>query len=317
MGHRFQAPSWFNPGTLSSWWGQNGNFALLRFMLVALFMKMALFALAFVSLGFSSSLLANTLVVVSGGYRSCAHSDAPDPLPRIPKIQDIAPKAHKVFGDNVTYLYSCYSGMHPDLRTIELQFSQDVSFKLRNQVYLRFDNFNSTRVLHDLFDFVAYHADRLDDPTIYLVGHSYGGWTAIQLAAHLFSRNKKVRGLELIDPINPIICAAPEMAKQLVLTTALLRTTSLTGCQRAPLIPTAVLNGLFSEGYWHNTYQTSFPFLHSGPIYASVDLGDRGRNQHYRFMELKRIWPKDFHNWLSINGGVWHGISERYRYRRR
>lgn len=281
--------------------------------------NLVLMAVLFFTLSPRSLLLANekpeALVIILGGNQSCVKTEALDPLP-VPTIQEIAAQAHKTFGsesDKVAYIYSCYSGMHLDLDTIEFQYAPDADFSFRNRLFLSFNNFNSDQVLHQFFEYVADRSENLGNPDIFLVGHSYGGWTATRLAAHLIAKNKKVRGLELIDPISPLLCPAPEMAKYIVLTSAVLNTESLSGCRRGPgEIPSSVASALSSKGWWHNTYQTSFPYLHSSAMYSSVDLAERGASHEYRFGNNGLI-PTDFHSLMGTHAGVWQGIGSRYR----
>lgn len=95
-----------------------------------------------------------------------------------------------------------------------------------------------------------------------LVGHSWGGWTAMKFATYL-EPSVEIAGLVTLDPIDRENCGPVEVSASL---------TGLGGdaCQRAPVHVTKGSDLKFApNGKWINFYQTKFAPLHSGPIPAA------------------------------------------------
>jgi hypothetical protein len=268
------------------------------------------FVASFLALLSVTAVAQEPLVLVVGGYQTCAKSVVFNPLPST-KIQEMAAKAHVAFGANAKYLYICYSGLHAfDLKTIEVQFDSDVNFAQPNHFFVNFDALDGDKFLRPIFGWVLRQVEEAGNPEIFLAGHSYGGWTSLRIARMLLARGKNVRGLEMIDPINPLFCPAPVYAKSTVLNKILGKDESVSGCTRSPgAMPPAVAKGLAkNQGWWHDTYQTRHPTLHSGPIYSTEAIDEKSGNSEYLFGEAKR----DFHRIIATDAGVWDGIGARY-----
>ena len=90
--------------------------------------------------------------------------------------------------------------------------------------------------------------------SVYLIGHSYGGWSVMKLAMMLLDKYS-VEGLVTIDPISPLSCTPADV----------LSFFSSKGCQQAPSdISATDRDRLKSEiSSWAHFYQTQFERLHS------------------------------------------------------
>lgn len=97
-----------------------------------------------------------------------------------------------------------------------------------------------------------------------IVGHSYGGWTAMQVAAKIINlKNERLDlvGLVTLDPISRVDCTPAGFIA------ATLSGQSQPGCQRAPTdMGSKELETIKKGTKWVNYYQTAVTVLHSGPI---------------------------------------------------
>lgn len=96
---------------------------------------------------------------------------------------------------------------------------------------------------------------------VFIVGHSYGGWTAMYLATRL-DQKVKLGGVVTLDPISKVECTPDKF----ISTT--LGLGGGEGCQRAPADFTAQQVSFIAERTpsWLNYYQTDVAQLHSGEI---------------------------------------------------
>jgi pimeloyl-ACP methyl ester carboxylesterase len=91
-----------------------------------------------------------------------------------------------------------------------------------------------------------------------LVGHSYGGWTAMRVAAKLAAEGRAV-DLVTIDPISPARCTQIDFLR------GALATSGSQGCTTGPKdADDALLSHRLAS--WRNFYQTSDPLVHSASI---------------------------------------------------
>ncbi len=93
---------------------------------------------------------------------------------------------------------------------------------------------------------------------IFLIGHSYGGWLGMRLAANVGSRDQKIAGLFTLDPISLVYCsiATPSW------------------CRSAPqdFSGYELQTMAASSDRWVNFFQTNTILLHSSAIgYADIN----------------------------------------------
>ncbi|MFO0624946.1 MAG: hypothetical protein U0325_04960 [Polyangiales bacterium] len=111
--------------------------------------------------------------------------------------------------------------------------------------------------------------ERAGASPVYLHGHSYGAWVAMQLAAAL-PASVRVRMLVTVDPISPAHCTPASYAAAAA--SPLTAPWSLAGCQRAPTDVSAgarrwILARL-PDGGWRHYYQRGFIPLRASDIDA-------------------------------------------------
>jgi pimeloyl-ACP methyl ester carboxylesterase len=123
-----------------------------------------------------------------------------------------------------------------------------------------------------------------------VIGHSYGGWTAMKLAPLLDPKAKLV-AMVTLDPISKTDCT-PQGVVSAVLSGA-----SQPGCQRAPTdLSVADLDKIKPQAPWQNYYQTNFDLLHSGPIKQASNVvksysGD-GFEPHLGFISDQEVFSE-------------------------
>ena len=103
-------------------------------------------------------------------------------------------------------------------------------------------------------------------PKIYIVGHSYGGWTSMKLATNLRA-NTKIAGLITVDPISKQNCT-PNTVINYVTSQPDSR------CKEPPAdFGSDQIEGIANRTkLWLNIYQTDFEPLHSGPIASAKNI---------------------------------------------
>ena len=151
------------------------------------------------------------------------------------------------------------------------------------------------------------------DIALYLIGHSYGGFTAIQLADY-FSGN--FAGLITIDPISMLKCQAHDMATKIYSTV----TAQHPGCRTAPddEFSLASIHNIQSEitksngkKWWYHTFQNAFPWLHSSRI--PNGSGSNPENQVFTIDSFNSaVADGDYHSQMGRNEALWQSIVARF-----
>lgn len=105
---------------------------------------------------------------------------------------------------------------------------------------------------------------------VYLVGHSHGGWLTMQMVAKLADNPRiKVMKLTTVDPISYTLCPSSSFLTNVAVNSIpTWSETTPDDCHQAPrdlrdLGPTIRKT---TDGQWNNFYQSSMPYLRSGPI---------------------------------------------------
>ncbi len=140
------------------------------------------------------------------------------------------------------------------------------------------------------------------DISIHLVGHSYGGWTAMKIAKELELKNRfSIKNLVTIDPISRSECTPKKFTEGLpdveikriiekmlsgYTLTAEDTPTTNKGCLRAPSDLGDAIAILARTSRWTNFYQENYPFLHSSSIPGPIE----------KIENLKRDYRDDSHN---------------------
>lgn len=108
---------------------------------------------------------------------------------------------------------------------------------------------------------------------VYFVGHSHGGWFAMRSTAHLANNPRiQVRQLYTVDPISYSLCPSHKFVNNVARNSIpSWNTSSPDDCHRAPRDLVDLEPSIRStvDGNWTNFYQTTMPYLRSGPIAAA------------------------------------------------
>jgi hypothetical protein len=183
------------------------------------------------------------------GFRSCGSLADGSANPMTDSFKDIYEKVESEVGENEVSLAirGCYDTDASKVRFALSNARQTISSTVPEMIKL-----------------VGEELKKIAPVKLHLVGHSYGGWTIMQLAKNL-PPEIKIDGFTTIDPISVKECNTAVYAS------LILGGGNLNGCQRAPADFTeSDLNAIrLRTNRWTNYYQNNFPLLHSGPIVAA------------------------------------------------
>ncbi len=266
----------------------------------------------FLLLGLPATVLSRTLLVVAGGYQTCPTSTELLPLPHGPSIATIIRSASgliqalKSQDPEVDVIWSCYSGLLAKTSLTHMAADGPMSFRYgflgpRGPEQTGFLPISAVqldggRPIRAFFDFVRHYVEASSPSHIYLTGHSYGGWTALQLGVRLIADGRALAGTMLIDPISPFQCSAN------VLTFSVLSFAKAPeGCLKAPrdMLHRDMEDLARNSGWQLNIYQTQLSFLHSGPM-------TYGGWQNQQIQSFSHYTPfGDVHTALATDPRVW------------
>lgn len=204
------------------------------------------------------------VLITMGGYFSCGQNpqDLSDwsPLyyetaagPILGITIRLRERLQKKFENNIGLVISCYN---PDPGPI--YYTSNLSGQ----------NTLSRSSVDEMLQRIFLDLSRLPNPVLAVVGHSYGGWTAMYFMQQL-AKTYPVRYLATIDPISRRNCT-PD-----VLATDAYNQKHDGECQKAPGdFDKSNLDEILgkAQNNWHNYYQSTTKYLHSGPMYDSQNL---------------------------------------------
>ncbi len=270
-------------------------------------MAKSLFFALFLTL--SAPALGRTLLVVSGGYQTCPQGKEVFRPGYVPDVFDILKTPGGILEKlesedaDVDLIWSCYSGVlnHPIKRVAShgpMSFHYGLGGAPLDLRPIAVDavDLDDGKPLVPFFDFVRAHIAKSAPQRIYLAGHSYGGWTVLQLGTRLVADGVDLSGTVLLDAISPFQCPANIMVSCLLLSWK-----SPEGCLKAPR---DIIGGKLEllarhSGWLLNVYQTRFPYLHSGKMtYPGWD------NQEITTFP-KKVPFGDFHSYLAVDPRAW------------
>lgn len=262
-----------------------------------------------VFLALSAPAVGRTLLVVSGGYQTCPEGKeifrpdyVPDVFRFIGEHQGFLEKLKSEDAD-VDLIWACYSGvLRKSFQRIStngpmtFEYGRVGDAEGIRQIQVNATDLDDGRPLTPFFDFVRAYVAKFAPQRIYLAGHSYGGWTALQLGTRLASEKVDLTGVLLLDAISPFQCPA-----NIMVTSLLLSWKSLEGCLKAPhdIVGSKMAELARRSGWLLNVYQTRFPYLHSGKLsYLGWD------NQELTTFP-KKVPFGDFHTYLALDPRAW------------
>jgi len=238
------------------------------------------------------------VVVVIGGYDSCTYNQA----------GDISPFGGNFNSEGVRFVNGMQGALATINRGVRWVFS---CFSKHSALYAQ-DNSDHSIAGSDSWD-LNLIIDRIERQSenykrpVYIIGHSHGGWLAMQIALNL---RKPLTGgyLATIDPISLVECNAATYADALLWTvlSPVGGWEALAPCRRAPGdMGTWGVNQIkknIPPGSWKHYYQTNFRPLHSGPMSGpdnSLDMSPllslnggaaSTLNAHVRIANLSSVW---------------------------
>jgi hypothetical protein len=173
------------------------------------------------------------VLAVMTGYNSCGPKG--DPATGVIESSQVAPLVADYqarYHTPLAYVESCYNGY----------LSSSIDFRTNVDDTVRSTEWQDGDALVEALRGLGRGSARL-----VLVGHSYGGWTAMRVAARLAAEGRAV-DLVTIDPISPVALFPVRLTSNLRI---------------------AGLHDLIS---WRNFYQTSDPLVHSAPIRGAQNI---------------------------------------------
>ena len=266
---------------------------------------------------FTSSILCSTsfgrgLIVISGGYQSCPRDGELISLPHPPVIAKIveaaAPliRAVETKEHGVDVVWSCFSGVKLEMNPYDSMSRGPMTFVFGKSHLSREESpkrlsyasgdIENGLPIEPFFKFIEDEITKTKPSGIYIAGHSFGGWTALQLGVRLAQKDFEIAGISLIDPISPFQCPANVMAISIAFSGH-----SPRGCRMAPKDLNAQdMDTLKSRTKWLvNSYQTKFIPLHSS------FLGYSGWNNRLISNFPRRVSFGDVHTYLATDPGPW------------
>ena len=192
-------------------------------------------------------------LLVMGGYTSCNGGDKIDALDQNMSdlVAGVKPTVKLGDGEELRVLMSCY-GIDPG----RIYFSWEHEKKTQETTSI-------DKWVEVIGSFLLQKNAR-EKVRMGIVGHSYGGWTAMQVATKIIdlkSDRLNLLGLVTLDPISRVDCTPGGFIE------ATFTGQAQPGCQRAPTDMTGKeLENIKKSTQWVNYYQTSVTVLHSGPI---------------------------------------------------
>lgn len=145
-----------------------------------------------------------------------------------------------------------------------------------------------------------------------VIGHSYGGYSAMHLTSKLLKGGFEVGGLVTLDAISPVLCKAKDMIFRLHQT--LLGTHS--GCRGFPADELSLkvqreLSAAEGLSWWANAYQDDFRPLQGGPVEVpKFKVSDRFTNGKVEVVTTNFFLP-DYHSLMAIDLGMWQELRSK------
>ena len=189
-----------------------------------------------------------------GGYLSCKNDEKNSATivgSRMSLILSDLKIALKRNGkDDPVSLVSCYNW---DATNITYAVSSDPANVVTSTVDEMIGTFNSL-------------LDGVKRPQLYIVGHSYGGWTSMKMATNV-TADAEMAALITVDPISKQNCTPNTIINYV-------NSQPDSRCKEPPSDFGAEQIDEIARRthFWLNVYQTDFAPLHSGPIFAAQNL---------------------------------------------
>ena len=135
-----------------------------------------------------------------------------------------------------------------------------------------------------------------DNYDLHIIGHSWGGWLAINLIP-LIHDDVQINSLVSIDPVSPMRCQPRYYYKYNI--------RYVPTCREFPkdISDELVMDVHSYVGNWNHYFQNQFARLHSGPIEY---LNPFGKNHYVKVKKRLRIF--DTHNGMLLEQSLWEQV---------
>lgn len=270
------------------------------------------------------------IYILMGGYMSCPlvfNSNS-----RINKVTDLLQERVENIQESLDqesynpplYFTTCYTGPQLgasfskslSLDYFELNYSQSLQSTpdiVSNQSHKELIDdalFVDVTPLTKLWTVLKKEIQTVANPVVIIVGHSYGGWTAIQTANHLMENSIDVFGLMTLDAISPVHCHPS------VLTDSVLQFKQTKGCTRfSEYLTSSQINRLqVNLNWWLHFYQDQSYFLHSDDI-SELNTGHSVKDvfpftQSQLHVVDKEIFIDNEHRLFPYESELWSAFEE-------
>jgi len=257
------------------------------------------------------------LFITSAGDESCAEVKNPNfPAVEGPWRTRLHVKLHdelipaltkKNASFSFAHLSTCYGNTWVNSRSLKTDLRAWDSISGKTQKFLLGDFWALPKGKHYAWaaDWIASYAQKMlagigANVPVYIMAHSYGAWTDIQVAKRLRENSVNVRVLFTMDPISPNFCS------QRIYLDSLPKIPE--GCREFPKDyssgdQTNLLSSL--NGRWWNFYEEQHIFLHSGPAAPLETVGQETKIRVDKHFDLFH----DQHSLLAGDEAVWAAID--------
>jgi pimeloyl-ACP methyl ester carboxylesterase len=240
----------------------------------------------------------DTAFLFFGGFGSCSytneagHQDNVNPIPQAGSTMDFSmfswvPYMNRAYTAPHRHLIACYplwTGVPPQIQeamtalsgTKPVQIDGQRPNPLDSSIYFRHNLAGSTSLtqkltLQGMLDSLESQLASHNIKRVVILGHSYGGYTAILAAKALTSPHSRVKvsSLTTLDPISMDTCRPEDITRSIV------NKSGEIGCNQAPTVRLQDANltkddiaSVATKTPWTNLWQSVDKYLHSSAIDA-------------------------------------------------
>ena len=223
---------------------------------------------------------ARPVFVFSAGFGSCFLNGQTSEVKASRFIDDMVDQVTHLTGQSPVVVRTCY-GLGSDQLYVtapELDYSSESMTRA-----------DFHKVVEDAARFAG------DNAPVYVLGHSHGGWTAMDLVRKVAQLN--YRNLVTIDPISVVNCGPLVFSGGVVSGDA-------PGCREAPA-DLRVFGTMIGQRakHWTNWFQVEFPLLHSESISTANENLEREYNAN---------WTRIFgaHAVIEVDPDIWQQTAQ-------
>jgi len=288
-----------------------------------------LFLLCFATVGVAAD--AGKLFIVMGGFNSCPRLSSDSLLPtgktligleeessaRIDKIFNASQIMKSSSADQKnTFILSCFTRLLVKgflnnfyFRSFELG---DASFDSHKSILIEQNELVEPLYLGQFFAEIVHYL-KSSGKTPVVIGHSYGGFSALHMTEKLVSAGFHVGGLVTLDAVSPVRCKARDMILRLD-KTLLGATTDCHGfpADSASLAAVGVLAQTERLDWWANRYQTEFRQLKGGLVRLPFKDSSLELSNARISVQAKNFFYQDNHSLMALDDAMWKSLREQH-----